>query len=76
MRATVSATGQVTIPKRLRERLGIRPGETLDWDEEGGQLVATRLVVPDATGVAYRTVGGCVETDAAMVELQGRPGVV
>ena len=72
----MSAAGQVTLPKRLRERLGIRPGETLDWAEEGGRLVATRLAVPDATGLAYRTAGGCVETDAAMVELQGRPDAI
>ena len=29
MKARVSEKGQVTIPKKLRERLGIRPGEVL-----------------------------------------------
>jgi AbrB family looped-hinge helix DNA binding protein len=30
MKTTVSEKGQVTIPKRLRDRLGIRPGEVLE----------------------------------------------
>jgi AbrB family looped-hinge helix DNA binding protein len=34
MTATVSEKGQVTVPKALRDRLGIRPGEVLDFDEE------------------------------------------
>jgi AbrB family looped-hinge helix DNA binding protein len=76
MRVTVSTTGQVTIPKPLRDRLGIRPGETLDIDLEGGRLVAARLRVPDPTDQAGGALLGCVETDAAMIELRGRPGAV
>src|SRR5450759_5210080 len=36
MKATVSEKGQVTIPKRLRERLGIRAGQMLDFEEPDG----------------------------------------
>lgn len=31
--------GRVLIPQELREALGLRPGETLDAEVEGGRLV-------------------------------------
>jgi AbrB family looped-hinge helix DNA binding protein len=39
---TVSEKGQVTIPKRLRDKLGLQPGSVLAFEERGGRLVATR----------------------------------
>ena len=39
MKAVVSEKGQVTIPKRLRERMGIRPGVVLEFQEDCGKLV-------------------------------------
>lgn len=39
MKAVVSEKGQVTIPKRLRDSMGIKPGQTLDFEEERGTLV-------------------------------------
>ena len=35
----MSEKGQVTIPKRLRDSMGIKPGQTLDFEEERGKLV-------------------------------------
>ena len=76
MKATVSSSGQITIPKHLRERLGLHPGEILDLDEEGGRLVATKLTSRQAADGIGGNLMGCVETDAAMVELRGRPDPV
>jgi AbrB family looped-hinge helix DNA binding protein len=42
MRGAVSEKGQITGPKRVRERLGIRPGTILDVRKETGRLVATK----------------------------------
>ena len=42
MRAKVAERGQVTIPKVLRERLGIRPGTVLEFKEDQGKLVAVK----------------------------------
>ena len=32
----ITAKGQVTIPKEVRERLGLRPGDELEFTEEDG----------------------------------------
>lgn len=43
--ATITAKGQVTIPKAIREPLQLRQGDQLRWDlEDGG--VRVRLVSP------------------------------
>lgn len=47
MKAIVSEKGRVTIPKRLRDRLGLRPGTVLDFEESEGRLVARKLVQAD-----------------------------
>jgi antitoxin PrlF len=38
----VTEKGQVTIPKRIRERLGIRAGEVLEFEEQHGGAGAAR----------------------------------
>ena len=43
----VSEKGQVTIPKALRDRLGLRAGTSLEFQAEGGRLVATKALDED-----------------------------
>ena len=74
MRSRVSEKGQVTIPKPIRERLGIRPGEVLESDEDAGGAVvarkaATRSAVDELYGV-LRVAGG---TDRLIDRLRGEP---
>ena len=38
MKATLSERGQITIPKKIREDLGLEPGNILDFVEEGGEI--------------------------------------
>ena len=45
--AVVSEKGQVTIPRRLRARLGLAPGTVLSFEERNGKLVAARVVGED-----------------------------
>lgn len=42
MKAIVSEKGQVTIPKPLRERLGLRAGQVLEFEAREGLLVARK----------------------------------
>lgn len=47
MKASVGERGQVTIPKRLRERLGIRPGQRLEFVEQADGFVARKAAGDD-----------------------------
>jgi AbrB family looped-hinge helix DNA binding protein len=47
MSAIVSDKGQVTIPKRLRAKLGLEPGTVLLFEERQGKLVASRVASED-----------------------------
>ena len=57
----VTAQGQVSIPAKVRQRLGVGPGSVLEWDEEGDQVVVRkagrhssedihRVLFPEAPG--------------------------
>jgi antitoxin PrlF len=71
MKATVSEKGQVTIPKRLREQLGIRAGETLELDEEEGRLVAWKAADRDPIDELYGILDLDGDTDAFVAEARG-----
>ncbi len=47
MQSTVSEKGQVTIPKRLRESMGLRAGTALQFCSESGKLVARKKTDDD-----------------------------
>jgi antitoxin PrlF len=36
--ATLSSKGQVTVPKTVRDALGLRQGDTLQWNLEEGSV--------------------------------------
>lgn len=71
MKATVAERGQVTIPKALRDKLGIRPGTVLDFRDEHGRLVAIKATGADPIERVY----GCLKlgkgTDEIMRALRG-----
>ena len=73
MKATVAERGQVTIPKPLREKLGIRPGTRLDFKDDGGKLVAAKVSDEDPVGRAFGCLGRRLKTDAMIRSLRGRP---
>jgi AbrB family looped-hinge helix DNA binding protein len=73
MKAVVSEKGQVTIPKPLRDRLGIKPGQVLEFDEERGTLIARKLIVEDPLDSVYGILRGQGRTDDWIEELRG-PG--
>ena len=71
MKAKVAERGQVTIPKVLRDRLGIRPGTILEFQEDQGKLVAVKAVAMDTVDQLYGTLGSGRRTDDIMQELRG-----
>ena len=42
--AKVTSKGQVTIPKEIREKLGVHPGEDVGFEEKDGLLVVSKVV--------------------------------
>jgi antitoxin PrlF len=71
MRATVSVKGQVTVPKPLRDRLDIRPGDELDFTEEDGRLVALKSSRQDPVDAVYGSLDLERSTDEIIRELRG-----
>jgi len=72
MKARVAERGQVTIPKRLRERLGMKPGTVLEFSEEHGRLVACKSGGADPVREVFGCLGKKLDTDAIMAQLRGR----
>ena len=35
----VTAHGQVSVPAKVRQRLGIDPGAVIEWDEDGDRVI-------------------------------------
>jgi antitoxin PrlF len=42
--AKVTSKGQITLPKRIRERLGVLPGEDVGFEEKDNLLVISKVV--------------------------------
>ena len=47
MTAILSEKGQITIPKAVREKLGLAPGAVLEFAAENGKLVGRKKVSHD-----------------------------
>ena len=71
MKTTVSEKGQMTIPKPLRQRLGIRARQVLDVREEGGRLVVAKADSRDPVDAVYGILKLDRPTDRLMAELRG-----
>ena len=71
MKAKVAERGQVTIPKALRERLGIVPGTVLDFIEEQGRLIAQKTEAVDAVDQVFGRLGRGRNTDDIIKEIRG-----
>lgn len=76
MKATLTSKGQITIPSAIRRRLGLKPGQVLDFDENMPYLMA----VPVFDEQAMRALVGCARghlkktTDEWLDETRGPVG--
>ena len=73
MKAVVAERGRVTIPKRLRERLGIRPGTVLEFREEADMLIAEKAETAGAVDRWYGSLGRRRRTNYILRTLRGEP---
>ena len=47
----LTSQGQVSVPAAVRRQLGLGPGATLEWVEEGGRIVVRRAAAHDSAAV-------------------------
>jgi AbrB family looped-hinge helix DNA binding protein len=73
MKSVVSEKGQVTIPKALRERLGIRHGVVLDFEEHEGRLIARKVTTEDPVDAVFGVLELERGTDDTIELLRGPP---
>jgi antitoxin PrlF len=76
MKSVVSEKGQVTIPKSLRDRLGIRAGQVLEFQAERGRLVARKVTAEDPVDAVYGILGESGSTNEVIERLRGEPDAV
>lgn len=38
----LTAQGQISVPAKVRQKLGVGPGSVLEWDDAGGQVVVRK----------------------------------
>jgi len=71
LQTKVAERGQITIPKPIRERLGITPGVILTFSTRDGKLIATKITIDDPIQKYYGCLGNEKRTDEIMRELRG-----
>jgi AbrB family looped-hinge helix DNA binding protein len=49
--------GQVTVPKKLRDRFGLKPRDEIDFLESGGELVLRKQRAPEGEHGIRRWIG-------------------
>ncbi len=54
----ITAKGQVTIPKHVRQKMGLRPGDEVEFVEHKGQFYVEKRVDLDSLRAAIRKYSG------------------
>jgi antitoxin PrlF len=70
-RTRVTERGQVTIPKALRERLGIVPGTEIEFEAEAGRLIGRKADSQAPIDRWYGTLQVAESTDEFMDAIRG-----
>ncbi|MDX1661750.1 MAG: AbrB/MazE/SpoVT family DNA-binding domain-containing protein [Gemmatimonadota bacterium] len=73
MKRKVTTKGQVTIPKALRDRLGIRPGDEVEFEIRDGHATLRRVAERDPIDALVGLIKEPIDVDRYLVESRG-PG--
>lgn len=71
MKSKLGERGQITIPKPIRDRLGMRRGQLLEIREERGEVVMTKSVEQDPVDAVYGILGTGRSTDEFIDDIRG-----
>ena len=73
MEATVAERGQITLPKAVRDALGLTKGTVLKVELDGGRIILRKDVADAISRVRGRfKLPSGVSTDDVMKDLRGR----
>lgn len=70
MKSTLSERGQITIPKKIREQLGLRPGQELEFETRDGLLIGRKRMARDPVS-AVTAILNPLDVDRALEESRG-----
>ena len=62
----VTSKGQVTVPKVVREKLGIKPGDEVGFREAGNSFIVEKAVTPDGESRGERMARILMEEGARL----------
>ena len=72
MKANVSEHGQVTIPKLLRNKLGLTKGAIIDFEVKDGKLIGRKCTIDDAINQVRGCINLGMSTDEFMRMIRGK----
>ncbi|MDQ3689982.1 MAG: AbrB/MazE/SpoVT family DNA-binding domain-containing protein [Chloroflexota bacterium] len=72
MKAIVSEKGQVTIPKSVRTKLGLRPGTVIEFDADRGRLIGRKAGGRDVIDELYGSLKMDEPVDEYIERIRGR----
>lgn len=75
LKAVVAERGQVTIPKPIRDKLGIKPGMVVAFELRNGTAVITKEIMGNPVSRVYgclKDTFGYKSTDAYITEIRGK----
>jgi antitoxin PrlF len=72
--STITAKGQTTVPKEVRDALDIGPGDKITWEVRGGRVVVTtdRPLLWELEGFIKHGEPDAVKAVAAARKTRGR----
>jgi AbrB family looped-hinge helix DNA binding protein len=72
MKSTISSKGQVTVPARIREKLGITPGSVVEFElREGGAFIRKGVAGTHPVDEVYGTLKLDRSVDELIDEMRG-----
>ena len=65
----LTAQGQISVPAKVRQRLGVGPGSVLEWDDEGDRVVV-RKAGRYTSGDVHRSLFSTIPKPRTIEELK------
>ncbi len=66
----VTAQGQISVPLKIRKKLGIGPGSVLEWEEEGDKIIVRRAGFYSSEDIHRAIFGGKTPEPHTLEELK------